>query len=135
MKGNSMKRKKRIALVAHDERKGDLLERVKYNKKNWQHTNCGPLEQPEKQWVFPSNHYRIPEIFLKSHEAGDNALEWFTGGFITASITVNKSVLSMYCPLNPQNEPASASTPSTRSKNISAPKPLAKTGTSGIYNH
>jgi methylglyoxal synthase len=33
MKGNSMKRKKRIALVAHDERKGDLLEWVKYNKK------------------------------------------------------------------------------------------------------
>ena len=33
MKGNSMKRKKRIALVAHDERKEDLLEWVKYNEK------------------------------------------------------------------------------------------------------
>ena len=28
-----MKRKKRIALVAHDERKEDLLEWVKYNEK------------------------------------------------------------------------------------------------------
>lgn len=33
MKGNSMKRKKRIALVAHDERKEDLLKWVKYNEK------------------------------------------------------------------------------------------------------
>lgn len=32
MKANSMKRKKRIALVAHDERKEDLLEWVKYNE-------------------------------------------------------------------------------------------------------
>ena len=29
----TLKRKKRIALVAHDERKKDLLECVKYNKK------------------------------------------------------------------------------------------------------
>jgi methylglyoxal synthase len=33
MKGNPVKRKKRIALVAHDERKEDLLEWVKYNQK------------------------------------------------------------------------------------------------------
>jgi hypothetical protein len=49
MKGNLMKRKKRIALVAHDERKEDLLEWVewvKFNKKSWQHKNCGLRELP-----------------------------------------------------------------------------------------